>query len=139
MWTEAFSPIMMAAAFVLPEQRSGITDASAIRRPDTPRTRKSGCTTVPVRLAALDAILCESAGCRAAANAAPNHYYLMSVFHLGFCFATLSGLQSCILTKGNALASKHRPPMIRYTYGRDLLIDAACDNCRFGDQPTDRN
>src|SRR5882724_3224128 len=42
MWSEAFSPIMIAAAFVLPEQRWGITDASATRRPGTPRTRKSG-------------------------------------------------------------------------------------------------
>src|SRR6202012_1565694 len=40
-----FSPIMIVAALVLPETSVGITDASAMRRPAIPWTRRSGPTT----------------------------------------------------------------------------------------------
>src|SRR6266540_945963 len=41
----AFSPIMTEGALVLPRVMRGITDASATRRPEIPRTRSSGSTT----------------------------------------------------------------------------------------------
>jgi hypothetical protein len=42
---DANSPIMMLGALVLAEGIVGITDASAMRRPSTPRTRNSASTT----------------------------------------------------------------------------------------------
>ena len=45
----------------------------------------------------------------------------MSVFHLGFCFVTPKRF-TAVYSKGNALASKHRQPMIQYTYGSRLLM-----------------
>ncbi len=41
----AFSAIMIVGALVLPETRSGITDASTTRRPDRPFTRRRSSTT----------------------------------------------------------------------------------------------
>ena len=41
----ARSPIIVVGACVFPVEIDGITDASAIRRPSTPRTRSSGSTT----------------------------------------------------------------------------------------------
>src|SRR5688500_11688982 len=43
----AFSPTMMAGAFVLPRGTAGMTEASATRRFSTPWTRRSGPTTLP--------------------------------------------------------------------------------------------
>ena len=47
MRSPAFSAIIKVAALVLPETRSGITEASTTRRPSTPRTRNAGSTTAP--------------------------------------------------------------------------------------------
>src|SRR5439155_13251052 len=41
----ARSPMIIAAVFVFAETIDGITDASATRRPRTPRTRSDGSTT----------------------------------------------------------------------------------------------
>ena len=46
-WSLAFSAIMIVGAFVLPEVIEGITDASATRRPLTPRTLNEPSTTAP--------------------------------------------------------------------------------------------
>src|SRR5258708_37344860 len=43
--SEAFSAIMMVGALVLPDIRSGITEASTTRRPSMPRTRRRWSTT----------------------------------------------------------------------------------------------
>src|SRR6185312_6649292 len=43
--SDAFSAIMMVGALVLPDIRSGITDASTTRRPSMPRTRRRWSTT----------------------------------------------------------------------------------------------
>src|SRR3546814_20718986 len=40
-----FSAIMMTGAFVLPEMSAGMLDASTMRSPPTPRTRRRGSTT----------------------------------------------------------------------------------------------
>ena len=47
----AFSPIITHAACVVAFTTSGITDASAMRRPSTPRTRSCGSTTAAVSVA----------------------------------------------------------------------------------------
>ena len=47
----AFSPIITQAACVVAFTTSGITDASAMRRPSTPRTRRLGSTTAAVSVA----------------------------------------------------------------------------------------
>ena len=48
--SDARSAIIMTGAWMLPEVIDGITDASATRRPSTPRTRRRGSTTAPSSL-----------------------------------------------------------------------------------------